>query len=144
MDDSESDIFFLLRAFAASRVQNPVDVVRSGAEAIDFLSGAGKYGNRQMYPLPKIVFLDLKMPSPNGLDVLHWKQKQTDLPRMLWVAMSNFDSPRTINEAYAAGASTFLIKPLEGLDIKNLIDAFNEFWRRPNSVRPGDLHSEGH
>lgn len=135
VDDSESDIFFLLRAFAASRVKNPVHVARSGAEAIEFLSGTGKYANREAHPLPKIVFLDLRMPSPNGLDVLHWKQKQANLPRMLWVAMSNFDSPRTINEAYAAGASTFLIKPLEAQEIRNLIEAFTEFWtvRGPQS-----------
>jgi CheY-like chemotaxis protein len=141
VDDSESDIFFLLRAFASSRVQNPVDVVRSGSEAIDFLSGAGHYADRVRHPLPKIVFLDLRMPTPNGLDVLAWKQKQSNLPRMLWVAMSNFDSPRTINEAYAAGASTFLIKPLEALDIRNLIDAFNEFWRRRGVEQSDELAS---
>jgi CheY-like chemotaxis protein len=129
VDDSESDIFFLLRAFAASKVKNPVQVVRSGSEAIEFLEGKGKFFNRAQFPLPSIVFLDLRMPAPNGLDVLAWKQNQASQPRMLWVAMSNFDSPKTINEAYTAGASTFLIKPLEGQDIRNLIEAYEEFWR---------------
>jgi CheY-like chemotaxis protein len=127
-DDSESDIFFLLRAFAASKVRNPVYVVRSGAEAIDYLSGNGKFANRARYPLPKIVFLDLKMPAPDGLEVLRWKERQRELPRMLWVAMSNFDVVKTINEAYAAGATTFLTKPLDGADVKNLIEAFDEYW----------------
>jgi CheY-like chemotaxis protein len=127
-DDSESDIFFLLRAFAASKVRNPVYVVRSGAETIQYLNGEGRFGNRVRYPLPKIVFLDLKMPAPDGLEVLRWKEKNQDLPRMLWVAMSNFDVVRTINEAYAAGATTFLTKPLDGMDIKNLIDAFDQYW----------------
>lgn len=129
VDDSESDIFFLLRAFAASGVRNPVHVVRSGSEAIEFLEGSGKFENQRRFPLPKIVFLDLRMPPPNGLDVLRWKQKRVDLPRMLWVAMTNFESPKTINDAYAAGASTFLIKPLDSKDVRNLIDGFNEFWR---------------
>lgn len=127
-DDSESDIFFLLRAFAASNVRNPVYVVRSGAEAIQYLSGLGKFENRNRYPLPKIVFLDLKMPPPDGLEVLRWKEKTKILPRMLWVAMSNFDVVKTINEAYAAGATTFLTKPLDSADVKNLIDAFDEYW----------------
>ena len=122
-------------------MQNPVDVVRSGAEAIQLLSGGGIYADRVRHPLPRIVFLDLRMPSPNGVDVLAWKQKQANLPRMLWVAMSNFDSPRTINEAYAAGASTFLIKPLEALDIRNLIDAFNEFWKRRAVGKTDELPS---
>ena len=135
VDDSESDIFFLLRAFAVSKVRNPVQVVRSGSEAIDLLRGAGKYANRVQFPLPKIVFLDLRMPPPNGVDVLRWKQKQPDLPKMLWVAMSNFDSPRTINEAYASGASTFLIKPLDGEEVRNLIEAFEEFWKLQGTAK---------
>lgn len=127
-DDSESDIFFLLRAFATSKVKNPVYVVRSGAEAIEYLAGRGKFSNRDRYPLPKIVFLDLKMPPPDGLEVLRWKEKHPGLPRMLWVAMSNFDIVKTINEAYATGATTFLTKPLDAADVKNLIEAFDEYW----------------
>jgi len=47
---------------------------------------------------------------------------------MLWVAMSNFDMVKTINQAYSAGATTFLAKPLDGTDVRNLIDAFDEYW----------------
>jgi CheY-like chemotaxis protein len=138
-DDSESDIFFLLRAFSTSRVKNPVYVVRSGAEAIQYLAGEGKFQNRARFPLPKIVFLDLKMPPPDGLDVLRWKEKRNDLPRMLWVAMSNFDVVKTINQAYAAGATTFLTKPLDAADIKNLIDAFEEYWTISEGQEPSEI-----
>src|SRR3954471_1545212 len=127
-DDSESDIFFLLRAFSASRVKNPVYVVRSGAEAIQYLAGEGKFADRARFPLPKIVFLDLKMPPPDGLDVLRWKEERKDLPRLLWVAMSNLDVVKQINKAYAAGATSFLTKPLESADVKNSIEAFDEYW----------------
>jgi two-component system, response regulator len=75
-----------------------------------------------------MVFIDIQMPPPNGFEVLKWKQTQKNLPRILWVAMSNFNSVKTINDAYTAGASTFLNKPLDGADIKNLVQAFEEFW----------------
>jgi CheY-like chemotaxis protein len=126
-EDSEADVFFLLRAFAASGLKNPVHVVRSGAETINYLAGAGKFADRMLYPLPKIVFLDLKMPYPDGFEVLRWKQQR--MPEgILWVATSNFDSVKTINAAYAAGATTFLTKPLDAADICNLIEAFDVFW----------------
>jgi CheY-like chemotaxis protein len=128
-EDSEADIFFLLRAFATSKVRNPVHVVRTGAEAIQYLSGEGKYGNREQYPLPNIVLLDLKMPTPDGLDVLRWKQTQPSLSKILWVALSNFDGIKTINEAYSAGATTFLTKPLDGKDVQHLIEGFNDYWQ---------------
>jgi CheY-like chemotaxis protein len=126
-DDSESDIFMLLRAFSAAGVKNPIHVVRGGKEAIDFLAGNGKFSDRVRYPLPRVVFLDLKMPHPDGMDVLRWKQQQI-FPTILWIATSNFDGVRTINEAYSAGATTFLTKPLDAADVRNLLDAFEEYW----------------
>jgi CheY-like chemotaxis protein len=127
-DDSESDRFFLMRAFAASGIKNPVRSFDSGYELTRYLKGDGNYSNRETYPLPAIVFVDLQMPPPNGIEVLKWKQTQKDLPRILWVAMSNFNSVRTINDAYSAGATTFLTKPLDGADVTNLVQAFEEFW----------------
>ena len=125
-DDSESDVFFLLRAFATAGVKNPVHVVRSGNETIDYLAGNGKFEDRVRFPMPKIVFLDLKMPYPDGYEVLRWKNARS-LNGILWVAMSNFDGVKTINQAYAAGATTFLSKPLDGDDVSNLIEAFEHF-----------------
>jgi CheY-like chemotaxis protein len=128
-EDSEADIFFLLRAFAASKVKNPVHVVRTGGEAIQYLNGDGKYSGRNKYPMPSIVMLDLKMPGLDGLEVLRWKQTRPELQKILWVALSNFDGIKTINEAYAAGATTFLTKPLDGKDVQHLIEGFNDYWQ---------------
>src|SRR5689334_13574554 len=74
VEDSESDIFFLLRSFSQSNLKNPVFVVRSGAEAISYLEGTGPFINRSQYPPPSIVFLDLTMPGLSGYDVLRWKE----------------------------------------------------------------------
>jgi CheY-like chemotaxis protein len=133
-EDSEADIFFLLRAFAASKVKNPVHVVRTGSEAIQYLSGEGKYSVRHRYPMPKIVLLDLKMPSPDGFEVLRWKNGRHDMQKILWVALSNFDGIKTINEAYSAGATTFLTKPLDGKDVQHLIEGFNDYWQLQEEV----------
>jgi CheY-like chemotaxis protein len=137
-EDSEADIFFLLRAFAASGVKNPVHVVRTGHEVMEYLSGEGRYAARTKYPMPNIVMLDLKMPSPDGLQVLRWKANRPELQRILWVALSNFDGIKTINEAYTAGATTFLTKPLDGKDVQHLIEGFNDYWqlqqRSPQTV----------
>jgi CheY-like chemotaxis protein len=134
-DDSEADVFFLIRALSGAKVRNQVRVVRSGSETIDYLSGHGKFADRSKYPMPGIVFLDLVMPDPNGLEVLRWKEMRGDLGRILWVALSNFDSPRTINEAYAAGATTFLAKPLDAEEVAHLIEAFEAYWLIKGGVR---------
>jgi len=143
-DDSESDIFFLLRAFASARVKNPIHVVRSGREALDYLQGIGNFADKIRFPWPAVVFVDLIMPPPDGFAVLKWKSDQLDLPKTLWVAMSNFDSPKAINHAYMAGATTFLAKPLDPADVSNLIHGYEDFWRfqwRPKSTHAVRLHS---
>jgi len=131
VDDSDADRFFLMRAFANSGIKSVVHALESGTELIRYLAGLGKYSNRMLWPLPRMIFVDLQMPAPNGLEVLQWKQERTDLPRILWVAMSNFSNVRTINEAYNAGANTFLTKPLDAADIRNLVEAFTDYWKNP-------------
>jgi CheY-like chemotaxis protein len=130
-DDSEADRFFLLRTFKTSGLNNPVHFVNAGAEVIQYLNGEGKYADRNLYPLPGAIFLDLHMPPPNGFEVLRWKEKEKriGISSILWVAMSAFNSVRTINDAYTAGASTYLAKPLDAADIRNLIEAFEDYWR---------------
>lgn len=127
-DDSESDIFFLLRAFSASGVRNPIYVVRNGAEALGYLEGSGQYADRARFPLPQVVFLDLRLPAPNGFEILAWKQAHPEFCRLLFVAMSNFDSLKAINDAYDAGANTFLSKPIHPRDIANIIEGYEEYW----------------
>jgi CheY-like chemotaxis protein len=142
-DDSETDIFFLLRAFAASGVKNPIQVVRSGLEALDYLKGEGKFSDRIRYPVPRIVFLDLAMPKLDGYQILQWKQTRADYRNVLFVAMSNFDSAQSINRAYISGASTFLSKPLDSNDVRNLVEAFDGYWIR-GDVSSESLRSEAH
>jgi CheY-like chemotaxis protein len=129
VEDSEADIFFLLRAFARSKVQNPVVVVRTGAEAIEYLRTESFSEEEGHNEYPRVIFLDLKVPAPDGLALLRWKSREKRLPKALWIALSNFDTVRAINEAYAAGASTFLAKPLDSDDIRNLIRGFEDFWQ---------------
>jgi CheY-like chemotaxis protein len=130
VDDSDSDIFFLLRAFANSGVKNPIQVVRTGAEAMDYLEGKGRFADRTKYAFPSIVILDLHMPHPNGIEILRWKKTRSEFKKVLFVALSNFDNTRSVSEAYEAGANTFLSKPLQGEDVRNLVHSFDDYWLR--------------
>lgn len=136
-EDSEADIYFLLRAFDSAKVCNAIFVVRDGVEALRYLKGEGRFGNRERYPVPRIVFLDLYMPGVDGFEILRWRQNQAELREVLFVALSNTNSIKDINHAYSLGANTFLSKPLEGAEVRNLIDAFHEHWllKEPSQKR---------
>lgn len=72
VEDNEDDVLFLRRALKLAGILNPLQVVRDGRQAIDYLEGSGAYMNRAEFPLPCLVLLDLKLPRVMGLDVLRW------------------------------------------------------------------------
>jgi CheY-like chemotaxis protein len=74
-EDREDDIKIVRRPSQQAHLVNPLQVVRHGEEAIDYLSGNGKYANRCEYPLPDLFLLDLKMPKIDGFQVLEWIRK---------------------------------------------------------------------
>src|ERR1043165_7398731 len=76
VEDSEDDVFILRRAFKKAQLNNPIHIVTDGAQAIEYLAGQGKFGNRSEYPFPVLVLLDLKLPLKSGLEVLEWIQGQ--------------------------------------------------------------------
>ncbi len=68
VEDNEDDVFLFRFALESGRITNPVQVVMDGQEAMDYLAGAGKYADRAKFPLPVIVFLDLKLPYADGFE----------------------------------------------------------------------------
>ena len=59
-EDDEDDVLLMRRAFIKSRLANPLQVVRDGEEAIQYLGGEGKYADRNVYPFPLLLLLDLQ------------------------------------------------------------------------------------
>lgn len=138
IEDTPADVILLKRTISQAGVTNPIQVLRSGSEAIEYLGRKELFQNDHLNPFPRIVFLDLKMPPPDGIAILRWKETQSHLPKMLWVAISHFDSSKAIKEAYETGANTFLSKPIRSQDVLNLVQSFKEYW-----IPGSDIHSVG-
>src|SRR5881296_1298924 len=93
-DDSEEDILLIRKAFERGHITNPFFAVKSGDEAISYLKGEGKYSNRDEYPLPGLLLLDLKMPGTDGFEVLCWIRHQPGLSSMRIVVLTSSDHIR--------------------------------------------------
>jgi CheY-like chemotaxis protein len=107
---------------------NPLLVVRNGTEAMAYLEGSGRYRNRQEFPLPRIILLDIKMPGINGLEVLKWIREQPSLKGIRVIMLTSSDAVRDVNMAYQLGANSFLIKPNDFEDLVKLTGAINGYW----------------
>lgn len=111
VEDNDDDVFAMRRALKKGSICNPLHVVTDGQQALDYLSGHGKFADRTQYPLPFLVFLDLKLPYVHGFEVLEWMRTQRDLSSIAVVVLTSSAENRDHERAFALGARSYLIKP---------------------------------
>ena len=140
VEDREDDILIIRKAFKEARLLNPLHVVRNGEEAIDYLRGTGKYWNREEYPLPDLVLLDLKMPRIDGFEVLRWVRQQPTLKAIRIIVLTSSDRINDVTLAYQLGANSFLVKPLSFPDFVQTSKVLKGYWlwmsEQPEVSRP--------
>jgi CheY-like chemotaxis protein len=140
VEDREDDIILVRKSFQKAAIHNPLHVVCDGEEAVAYLSGQGRYSNRAEFPLPDLILLDLKMPKMDGFDVLAWLRNQPGIRATAVVALTASDQIRDVNKAYALGANSFLVKPLDFENHVELSKLLREYWLKtvkiPETFRP--------
>ena len=133
-EDEEDQVVLIRHAFAEAKIENPLHVVWNGQEAIAYLMGAGKYANRDEYPLPDLLLLDLKMPRVNGFEVLEWLRQQPGLAALRVLVLTSSEDLRDVNRAYQLGANSFLVKPLDFENVIELSRLIQDFWLKASSA----------
>lgn len=128
VEDDSNDAFLLRRAFSRAELDLPLRVMADGVEATDYLSGSGIYRDRQNYPLPRIVLLDLKMPRMSGLEVLEWIQKQPALRQIPVLVLTSSNEPSDRQQAKALNAREYLVKPTLFEDLVKLVHEVAGAW----------------
>ena len=121
VDDSDDDVFLFKRALTAHPRLQLIWHGQDGNEAIEYLNGSGKFADRDQYPWPDVVVLDLKMPGVDGFQVLQWMQGKANMPVAL--VLSSSDLPEDKQRAAQLGATMYTTKPFEP-------DMFDHVMRR--------------
>ncbi len=136
VEDEENDVFFLKDALRKAGILNPIQVVPDGRMALDYLSGAGQFEDRKTYPLPSVIFLDLKLPQINGLAVLEWIREQNSLPSMVVVVLTASSLDEDIERAYRLGANSYVVKPSSRDKLVAIVKDFGNWWFKHNAPPP--------
>src|SRR6476469_331025 len=127
-EDDPDDVLLTQIAFEKARLANPLQIVRDGEEALEYLAGEGKYANRDLYPLPIMLLLDLKMPKLNGFQVLEWLKSHPEIGHIPVAVMTSSDHDPDISRAYALGADSYLIKPPDARALLALVQRLHAYW----------------
>jgi CheY-like chemotaxis protein len=137
IEDNQDDVFLMKRALKGARVTNPLYVVEHGQEAVDYLGGAGKFADRENYPLPAVVFLDLKLPFISGHDVLAWIRRQKELESLVVVVLTSSNEASDLSRCYSSGANSYVVKPPTPEQLEDLAKAFKWYWLEYNQFNEG-------
>lgn len=141
VEDDENDVFLLTRALGKTGIASPLRVASDGQQALDYVEGKGKYGNREEFPFPYLILLDLKLPLVKGLDVLRRVRELTERP--IVVVLSSSRNDMDITEAYRLGTNAYLSKPASFEGLVETVKAIGEFWLKfnvahdPSDAAPG-------
>ncbi len=139
VEDDKNDVFFFQRAVEKAGIPCSLRIARDGAEAIEYLSGAGAFADRVQFPLPCMVLLDLNLPRQHGLEVLQWIRAHAPDPAVPVIVLTSSTSERDIREAYRLGANSYLNKPSGAEDLMVLARALDAYWFRHNRFTPPDV-----
>lgn len=127
-EDDENDVFLMRRALERASVPNPLFVVRNGQEAIDYLGGRGQYSERQKFPVPGLMLLDLKMPWMDGFDVLKWLRGQPQFDRFPVVVLTSSKLQADVDQSRELGVYDYRVKPQSFDDLVRLLDDVRKCW----------------
>jgi CheY-like chemotaxis protein len=132
VEDEEADVLLLRYAFERAGIRDSVQVAPCGQEAVDYLSGVGRFADRQTYPLPNLVLLDLKLPDKHGLDVLEWMRQQAGLKRTVVIALTSSNQTADIERAYECGVNSYVVKAADNQKRLEFAQHLKGWWLEYN------------
>jgi CheY-like chemotaxis protein len=127
-DDDPNDVLLTERALKRIGPGGPVHVVQDGEEAVAYLKGDGAFADRNRFPLPTLLLLDLKMPRRSGFEVLEWLRQQPGLRRLPVVVFTSSNQDSDVTRAYELGANSYLVKPAGFDNLVNMMKCLRSYW----------------
>ena len=128
VEDNPNDVELTLHAFKRHNLTNQIHVLRDGAEALEFIFCTGAYADRDIYNIPKVILLDLKLPKVDGLEVLR-RIKADPRTRSLPVVMltSSHEEPDIV-ESYRLGVNSYITKPVDFEQFTETVRQLGLYW----------------
>ena len=140
VDDIDDDLSLMKHACRTAHFKASMQTVNNGEEAIAYLKGEGIYANRDKYPLPTVMLLDLNMPKVNGFGVLTWVRSQPVLKRLSIIILTASGRQEDIERAFDLGTNSYLVKPATMAGLIAMICCLRD-WLEYNHFPP--LHEAG-
>ena len=127
IEDNPDDVELTLYAFKKNNIANPVEVVRDGQEALDYLFYKGKYSN-STHPLPGLILLDLKLPKVDGIEILKKVKHDRRLKLIPVIVITSSEEDRDVIESYDLGVNSYIRKPVDFDQFVETVKHIGLYW----------------
>jgi CheY-like chemotaxis protein len=134
-EDNANDIELMLSALKTNHVLNEVVVTRDGAETLDYLWRRGRYADRPLGD-PIVIFLDLKMPKVDGLEVLRQVKQSPEFRTLPVVVLTSSREEQDLVRSYDLGVNGYVVKPVDFPEFVKAITLLGGFWAVVNAPPP--------
>ena len=136
VEDDRMDVELTLDAFREAQFGNKIQVCRDGGEALDYLFGEGDYTDRQRYPLPDLILLDLKLPGIDGFEVLRRLKEAAILKRLPVIVLTSSKDDGDRAMTYDIGVNSYLVKPVSFEGFLEVVKKVGSYWLTLNVSPP--------
>lgn len=128
VEDNPNDVELTLHALRKNHLANRVEIVRDGAEALEFLFCTGAYAHRAIENGPKVILLDLKMPKIDGLEVLRRVKSDSRTKNIPIVVLTSSREERDIVASYELGVNSYIVKPVDFEQFTQAVQELGLYW----------------
>jgi len=128
IEDNPNDAELMVRSLKKNHLANNLIVIDDGQEALDYISSKGKYVNRNIQEPPKVIFLDLKLPKVDGLEVLKELKSNKTTKKIPVVVLTSSKEDPDITKAYELGANSYVVKPVDFEDFIKTLSQIGMYW----------------
>ena len=136
VEDNPDDEALTIRALQKNNIRNKVEIVRDGAEALDFLFCSGAYAGRDPNDVPQVVLLDLKLPKVDGLEVLRRIRANERTLLLPVVILTSSKEEQDLLESYKNGANSYVRKPVNFDQFVEATRQLGLYWLILNEAPP--------
>jgi two-component system response regulator len=128
VEDNDDDANLAIRGLKKQNLINKLYRVEDGEEALDFIFARGKYKNRSVNNIPRLILLDLKMPKVDGLEVLRIVRADDRTKKIPIVVMTSSKEEKDITESYNLGVNSYIVKPVDFHKFAESIKEIGFYW----------------
>lgn len=127
-DDDADDRLLARDALEESRVLNRLSFVEDGVQLVDYLNGKDEYADRETYPMPGLILLDLNMPRKDGREALQEIKSNPLTRRIPVVILTTSKAEEDMLRGYDLGAASYITKPVTFTALVDLMKTLGKYW----------------